>query len=138
VSPVAPWSSRTATLPPLPGLPSAYVADEVRLLGKTGGYTDKPSRALDPQEPEAVSREDQRRITADAARSWPHLSALHTAERSSLPLDRRIAQCKAQARHLGVDVHNELRLIKLTVSNGRSRAAVEHRVSVLERRLWPR
>jgi hypothetical protein len=113
------------------------VGDEVRLLGKTGGYTDKPSHALDRDEPEAVSRQEQARITAEAVASWPHLHALHEGERSALPLDRRIAQCKAQARNLGVDVHSELRLIRLTMSSGRSRATVEHRVQVLEQRLWP-
>lgn len=113
------------------------MSDEVRLLGKTGGYTDKPSHALDRDEPEAVSRADQARITAEAAASWPHLNALHAGQRTAQPLDRRIARCKAQARHIGVDVRQELRLIGLTLGSGRSRATVERRVEVLEQRLWP-
>lgn len=116
----------------------AAVSDEVRLLGKTGGYTDKPSRALDTAEPEAVSRDYQRQLSREAAESWPQLDALHTAERSAKPLDRRVADCKQQAKHLGVDVHQELRLIKLTLRSGRPREHVERRVEALEHRLWPR
>lgn len=111
--------------------------DSVRLLAKTGGYTDRPSKAMDPSEPEAVAAEDQRRITEEAARSWPHLNALQRGERTAAPLDRRIARCKAQAKHLGVDVHGELRLVRLAVAGGRSQAHVERRIEVLEARLWP-
>ncbi len=110
--------------------------DPVRLLGKTGGYTATPGRAL-REEPEAVSRADQARITADAARSWPHLNALQAAERATAPLDRRIARIKAQAKHLRVDVHGELRLVRLAVEGGRSRAHVERRVEAVEAKLWP-
>lgn len=111
--------------------------DQVRLLGKTGGYTDNPARAFDRDEPEAVSRSDQARITKEAALSWPHLSALQEGARASQPLDRRLAACKAQARNLRVDVHGELRLVRLALEGGRSRAHVERRLEVLEERLWP-
>jgi hypothetical protein len=113
------------------------VRDEVRLLGKTGGYTDNPVRALDRDEPEAVSRADQARITAEAVASWPHMNALHEGARTSQPLDRRLARCVAQAKHLRVDVHGELRLVRLALQGGRSRAHVERRLEVLEERLWP-
>lgn len=111
--------------------------DNVRLLGKTGGYTDKPSRAMDPAEPEAVRPDEQDRISAAAVADWPHLDALHTGARTAQPLAVRVARCKAQARHVGVDVHGELRLIRLGIQGGRSRAHVERRLTVLEERLWP-
>ncbi len=110
--------------------------DQVRLLGRTGGYTDEPERAL-REEPEAVDRETQRRITAAAAESWPHLSALHEATRRIDPLSTRLARAQAQAKHLRVDVHNELRLVRLAIESGRSYAHVERRLSVVEERLWP-
>lgn len=115
----------------------AAVSDPIRLLGKTGGYTDKPSRAMDVTEPEAVRPEDQARISEAAAQSWPHLNALHEGVRAERPFGERIARCKAQARHIGVDVHGELRLLRLTLNSGRSRASIERRLEVLEGRLWP-
>lgn len=115
------------------------VRDEIRLLGRAGGYTDNPARAVDPrQEPEAVDRATQERITMDAVRSWPHLTALHEGDRASEPFDRRIARCKAQAKHVGVDIHQPLRLARLAISNGRSHAHVERRIEALETLLWPR
>jgi hypothetical protein len=111
--------------------------DEVRLLGKVSGYTDKPSRAMNPDEPEAVSREEQERQSLAAARSWPHLHALQRGARASLSLDQRIVRATAQAKSLRVDVHSELRLVRLAIGAGRSRAHVERRVEALEQRLWP-
>jgi hypothetical protein len=113
------------------------VKDEIRLLGRTGSYTDDPARAL-PDEPEAVDRASQARITLDAARSWPHLTALHEGVRAADSFDRRLRRCVAQAKHLGVDVHQPLRLARLAIEGGRSRAAVERRIEVIEARLWPR
>lgn len=110
--------------------------DAIRLLGRTGSYTDDPARAL-REEPEAVDRETQRRITLEAARSWPHLSALHEADRRSGSLSTRLARAQAQAKHLRVDVHSELRLVRLAIESGRSYAHVERRLSVVEERLWP-
>jgi len=113
--------------------------DEVRLLGRSGGYTSDPARAVDPrEEPEAVDRETQRRITLEAARSWPHLSALQQGARAADSLDRRLARCKAQAKHLGVDIHQPLRLVRLAIEGGRSTAHVERRLEAVETLLWPR
>jgi len=113
--------------------------DEVRLLGRSGGYTDDPKRAVDPrEEPEAVDRETQRRISLDAARSWPHLTALHEGARAADSLDRRLARCRAQAKHLGVDIHQPLRLARLAIEGGRSYAHVERRIEAVETLLWPR
>lgn len=111
--------------------------DEVRLLAKTGGYTDKPSRAMSPDEPEAVSREEQARITLAAAQQWPHLNALHEATRAADPLSVRLARAKAQAKSLRLDVHKQVRLVRLAIEGGRSAAHVERRVEALEARVWP-
>lgn len=109
--------------------------DEVRLLGKRGGYTADPARAL-PDEPEAVDRETQQRFTLDAARTWPHLHALQTGERRDAPLHHRIQRIKAQARLTGIDVHQELRLARLAIESRCSAAHVERRVQALEARLF--
>lgn len=111
--------------------------DEIRLLGKTGGYTDRPSRAMDRDEPEAVDRATQKHITAEAAKSWPQMNALQHGTRAAAPLDRRVERCRSQARHLGVDVHGELRLVRLAIAGGRPLEHVERRIEVLEQRLWP-
>jgi hypothetical protein len=115
------------------------VRDEVRLLGRSGGYTDDPARAVDPRdEPEAVDRETQARITLAAAESWPQLTALHEGVRAEASLDQRIARCKRQAKHIGVDVHQPLRLARLAIEGGRSYAHVERRIEAVETLLWPR
>jgi hypothetical protein len=111
--------------------------DEVRLLGKTGGYTDKPSRAMSQEEPEAVSREEQAWQTLQAARDWPHLNALSSATRAAKPLDVRIKDARSQARLVKTDVHKELRLCRLAIEGGRSYEHVERRVEALEARVWP-
>lgn len=111
--------------------------EEVRLLAKRGGYTDKPWRAMDPSEPEAVSKEEQERITLDAARNWPHLNALQRGARAADSLDTRLRKARAQAKHLRVDVHRELRLVRLAIASGRSYAHVERRIEALENRVWP-
>jgi hypothetical protein len=111
--------------------------DEVRLLGKRGGYTDDPAKAMDRAEPEAVSREDQRRITAAAARDWPHLNVLHTAVREADTLDNRLRRARAEAKSQRLDVHRELRLVRLAIEGGRSRGHVEQRIAALENRVWP-
>ena len=111
--------------------------DEVRLLGKRGGYTDDPAKAMDRSEPEAVSREDQKRITAEAARDWPHLNVLHTAVREADPIDARLRRARAEAKSQRLDVHREERLVKLAIQGGRSRQHIERRVAALENRVWP-
>lgn len=116
---------------------AASMPEEVRLLGKRGGYTEKPWKAMDPAEPEAVSSEDQARITAEAARDWPHLNALHTAVRESNTLDDRLRRARAEAKSLRLDVHKELRLVRLAIEGGRSRGHVEQRIAALENRVWP-
>lgn len=92
---------------------------------------------MDPSEPEAVPKEDQQRITLEAARNWPHLDALQRGARASEGLDTRLRRATAQAKHLRVDVHKELRLVRLAIEGGRSHAHVERRIEVLESRLWP-
>lgn len=50
---------------------------------------------------------------------------------------RRITFAKAQAKHAGVEIHQPLRLLRLTVERGRSDAAIEQRLRALERVVWP-
>jgi len=52
-------------------------------------------------------------------------------------LDHRIRTAIATARHLRVDIHRELRLVRLAIQGGRSEAAISRRVDVIERKLWP-
>lgn len=114
--------------------------DELRLLGKSGGYTHKSTHALRVDgalEPEAVDAETQRRITKAAAEGWPHLDALHRGERESKPLATRIAHAKAQAKHLRVDVYQPLRLLEMAMLGGRSHAHIERRVQALEATVFP-
>lgn len=113
------------------------MADRVRLLGKTGGYTDKSYRAMDATEPEAVDAETQARISKEAKQSQSQREVLHVAERTVQPLDKRIALAKAQAKFLGLNVHQHVRLCRLAIEGGRSREAVERRVEALERAVWP-
>jgi len=113
------------------------VRDEVRLLGRTSGYTSDPSRAL-PGEPEAVDRSTQQRFTLEAARNWPRLSSLQTQERREAPTHVRLQRAEAQARVSGIDVHRELRLTRLAIEAGRPAAHVERRLQVLEARVYPR
>jgi hypothetical protein len=113
------------------------MTDPVRLLGKTSGYTERRDRAMDASEPEAVDAESQRRISEAAREGWPHLNALQTASRESRPLSARIRRIQSQARHLGVDVHPELRRVRLAMEGGRSPEHIERRVAAVEARLWP-
>jgi hypothetical protein len=92
---------------------------------------------MDVREPEAVDAAAQERITRAAIEGWPHLDALQGAVRAARPISVRLDRIRAQARHLGVDVHPELRLVKLAIENGRSEAHIERRVAVVEAKLWP-
>jgi hypothetical protein len=120
-----------------PPLYSRRMGERVRLLGKTGGYTTRRDRAMDPVEPEAVDAETQERITEAAARSWPGLRALQQGERSDRPLARRIQAAQQQARSSGVDVHPQLRLVRLAMEHGRPIEHIERRMEAVEARLWP-
>ena len=109
--------------------------DPIRLLGRSSGYTSNPARAL-PDEPEAVDRQTQQRLTLEAARNWPHLHALQTGERREAPLHRRIARVQAQARLTGINIYQEVRLARLAIEAGRSNAHIERRVQALENRVF--
>jgi hypothetical protein len=121
------------------GVPSHR--DEVRLLGKTGSYTHDPSRALrsgGDVEPEAVPRDVQDRFTDAAHRDAAVLREQQVATRASVNgFGSRIALAKAEAKLRGVDVHSELRMVRLVVQGGRSERQVERAVTKLERRVWP-
>ena len=93
---------------------------------------------MDPDEPEAIDPAALSEMVAKSAASWPGLRALQRGERSQKPLARRIADVKAQARATGVDVHPQMRLVKLAMENGRPIEHVERRLEAVENRLWPR
>jgi len=65
------------------------------------------------------------------------MNALQAGARGAQPLNVRLARCKAQAKHLRVDVHQPLRLARLALENGRSYAHVERRIEAVEALLWP-
>jgi len=109
--------------------------DEVRLLGRSGGYTDDPARAM-PREAEAVDKATQARITLESARSWPGLQALQRGERTQQPIARRVTRALAQAKLAGTDVHKEHRLVRLAMQAGRTEAHIERRVQALEARVF--
>jgi hypothetical protein len=111
--------------------------EKPRLLGRSGGYTAEPRRAL-AGEPEAVDAESQRKITLAAALSWPHLDALHGAERESASPSVRLRRAEAQARASRIDVRPQLRLARLAIEQGRSSGQVERRLSAVEARVFPR
>lgn len=111
--------------------------DRVRLLAKTNGYTDRIERAMDRDEPEAVDPDSLAEITARSAATWPGIRALQSGERSARPLARRIQDVKAQARATGIDVHPQMRLVRLAMESGRPIEHVERRLRAVENRLWP-
>jgi hypothetical protein len=114
--------------------------DTVRLLARGTGYTDRPGRALrsGPHvEPEAVPADVQAAYSRAAHRDQAQQRTVQRVRRADDPIARRIAFAQAQARHVGVDVHNAMRLLKLTVAAGRSEAAVLRRVEALERLVFP-
>jgi hypothetical protein len=118
--------------------------DPVRLLNKSGttggrgnGYTDRLGRAMDAHEPEAVSREHQDALSDRAHRNAAQARQEQRLAMSGNRLDARIATAIATARHRRVDIHPELRLVRLAIQGGRSEAAISRRVDVIERKLWP-
>lgn len=114
--------------------------DKVRLLGRTGGYTDKATKALSSgaePEPEAVDADTQKRISLAAARNWPHLNALQRGAREAKPLHVRLRNAKAQAKSLRIDVHRPVQLIEYAIRGGRSHAHVEQRIKALEATVFP-
>lgn len=119
-------------------MPPRY--DEPLFLGRSGGLTRNPAQAMRTDrriEPEPVVGEDLERFAQAARRDQAVARELTLAALAAAPLDSRIARCRAQAKALSVDVHGELRLVRLAVRNGRSRDHVSRRLAVLEARLWP-
>jgi hypothetical protein len=115
-------------------------ADEIRLLGRFGGFTDRFAYALRSGaviEPEVISAEFERTLAARAANDRAAARALTRADLAAASAGVRLARCKAMARAKKVDVHRELRLIRLAVEGGRKPEHIAKRLAVLERRLWP-
>lgn len=115
--------------------------DTVRLLGRSGSYTTDPARALRSGpviEPEAVDRATQEHFTRAAHRAQAQAREVKRTEQAVMNgWARRIALCKAQAKHTGQDIRQPLRLLRLTMEGGRSDAAIEQRLRALERTCWP-
>jgi hypothetical protein len=113
-------------------VPTRTRREPVRLLNKSGtGYT-ATARALrsgPDLEPEAVPLDYQRMLSARARREQEQARRLSRADLAASPLDVRLARCLAQARALKLDCHGELRLIRLSMEGGRSRAHVERRIA---------
>jgi hypothetical protein len=121
-------------------IPAMPRRDPVRLLGKTGGTTTDPARALRDGhrvEPEAVPADYQEQLTRAAHRDQQQARVARRIDRSQQDLARRITFAQQQAKHIGVDVHNAMRLLKLSIAAGRSEAAVLRRVEALERLVFP-
>lgn len=123
-------------------MPRRSQRDEVRLLGRTGGYTNKPSHALFSTdvgvEPEAVPAHYQRMLTNTAHRDQAQAREVQRAERAATNgWSRRIALAKAQAKLTGVSIDRELRLLACVMKARRSDHAVEDRIRALEKRVWP-
>ena len=114
--------------------------DPVRLLGRSGGTTSNPARALRDGalvEPEAVPADVQDRYSNAAHRAQAQQRTLTRAALADAPLHVRIARCEARAKDLRIDVHQAVRLARLAVLNGRSLAHVSRRVEAIERLCFP-
>ncbi|HWK25369.1 MAG TPA: hypothetical protein VNS09_02345 [Solirubrobacter sp.] len=114
--------------------------DPVRLLGRTGSYTDRFAYALRSGavlEPEAVDAATQARLSDRAATDRSNQRTLTRADLAKSPPAVRLARCKAQAKATKVDAHRELRMVRLAIDGGRSAEHIARRLACLERRLWP-
>lgn len=114
--------------------------DPVRLLGKTGGYTDQFAHALrsgNMLEPEAIPAAYAAVLADRAAVDRSHQRLTTRADLAKSPAAVRLARCKAQAKATRTDAHRELRLVRLAITNGRSVEHVASRLAALERKLWP-
>jgi len=114
--------------------------DPVRLLDKTGAYTSQFAHALrsgNVLEPEAVDHATQERLSDRAAVDRSNQRLTTRADLAKSPAAVRLARCKAQAKATRTDVHRELRLVKLAITNGRKPEHVARRLACLEAKLWP-
>jgi uncharacterized membrane protein len=110
--------------------------DPVRLLGRQAGYTDSVGRALRSGveiEAEAVDAATQDRYSLAARRDQTQARTLTRAALADAPLHVRIERCQAQAKHLGIDIYQPVRLARLAIVGGRSLAHVSRRIEAIER-----
>jgi hypothetical protein len=89
------------------------VPERPRLLHRESGrgYTTQPALAMQG-EPEAVSPGDQRRITAEAHAKEADVSALVTAQRQQLTLEKRLQGVRDEAALRRVDLSSDERVIE--------------------------
>ncbi|WP_205697479.1 hypothetical protein [Conexibacter sp. SYSU D00693] len=114
--------------------------DEPLFLGRTGGLTRNPARAMRTNglvEPEPVVGADLERFAFNANRDRVAARQLTLATLAAAPVDVRLARCRAQAKATKVDCHAQLRLVRLAIANGRSAEHVGRRLDAVERALWP-
>lgn len=85
---------------------------EARLLkkGAKGGYTDRRDLAL-ADEPEAVTEEEQRRITQQAHLAARHERSKRRADQDLLSVEAKLVAYKAEAAHRRIDIRNEVRVL---------------------------
>lgn len=91
------------------------------IAGRQGAYVDNAQRAL-PDEPEAVDRQSQSRITEEANALDYHRRVKLWRERAELPFVEQLSGLKEEARARHIDIRSELRAIeKWTGSEARRR-----------------
>jgi hypothetical protein len=88
-------------------------------------------------EPEAVDRATLALLAERAAAERSQRRIATRADLAQATPSVRLARCKAQARASRVDVHRELRMVRLAIEGGRSAEHIARRLACLERRLWP-
>lgn len=83
---------------------------EARLLkkGAKGGYTDRRDLAL-TDEPEAVTEEEQRRITADAHVAARHERSSRRRDQELLGMEAKIVAYQREAAHRRINIRSEVR-----------------------------
>ena len=113
---------------------SRRMRDEIRLLGRSGGYTSDAKRAVDPrEEPEAVDRETQRRTASTPrgrGRTWPRSMRASARPRASTGGSRAVRR----RRSISASTYTSLYGSRVS----RSRAAARTRTWSAGSRLWRR
>ena len=75
------------------------------------GYTDEPALSM-PNEPEAVSEEDQRLITAEAHEREFSAAELAQLEREQQTLAVKLNEIRAEAAERKIDLSKDIRVIE--------------------------
>lgn len=89
----------------------ASLEDEVRLLGKNGGYVTNPAQAL-REEPEAVDRATEKRLVALGTLTWAQARAVKQAELDARALHHRLGEIEAAHARGEFDASRQLAAIR--------------------------